>query len=62
MIDKGCLYHVVRPKNLKCYTHPIELVPVVRELPKVLRDDLSGVPPEWEIVFDIELLPDTNYI
>ena len=30
MIAKGCLYHVVRVKELECETRSIESVPVVR--------------------------------
>ena len=35
MIAKGCSYHVVRVKDLECETPSIQLVPVVREFPKV---------------------------
>ena len=31
MIDKGCLYNVVRVKDLECETPSIETVPIVRE-------------------------------
>ena len=40
MIDKGCLYHVVRVKDLECENPSTESVPVVRELPKVFLSDL----------------------
>ena len=32
-ISKGCLYHIVRLKNLDSKTPPIELIPIVREFP-----------------------------
>ena len=48
MIDKGCLYCVVRVKDLECET-PIKSVPVVREYLDVFPDDLPGVPPEQEL-------------
>ena len=60
LIAKGCLYHVVRVKDLSCETPFIESVPVVRKFPKVFRDDLTKVSPECTIDFGIDLLPDTN--
>ena len=57
MISKGCLYHIIRVKYLYSEVTPIESVPVVREYPEVLPDDLPGVPPEREINFIIDLLP-----
>ena len=41
---------------------PIESVPVVSEFPDVFPIDLHGIPPEWEMDFGIDLLPDTNPI
>ncbi|WMV09446.1 hypothetical protein MTR67_002831 [Solanum verrucosum] len=38
------------------------LVSIVKEFPKVFRDDLPGVPPEREIDFGIDLLPNTRPI
>jgi hypothetical protein len=37
----------------------IEEIPVVREFPDVFLDDLSGMPPERDIEFKIELQPGT---
>ena len=62
MISKGCLYHIVRVKDLDSEIPPIESVPAVSEFPKVFPNDLPDIPPEWEIDFDIDLLPDTNPI
>ena len=45
MITKGCLYHIVRVKDLDSEIPPI-----------------PGIPPEWEIDFGIDLLPNTNSI
>ena len=41
---------------------PIESVPIVSEFPKVFPNDLPSIPPEWEIEFGIDFLPDTNSI
>ncbi|XP_010326483.1 uncharacterized protein [Solanum lycopersicum] len=53
----GCIYHVVRVKDLESEVPPLESVPIVRDFPKVFPNDLPGVPPEWEIDFGIDLLP-----
>lgn len=37
-------------------------VPVVREFLEVFSDDLLGIPPEWEIDFAIDPLPNTQPI
>ena len=62
MISKGCLYHILRVKDLDSVVPPIELVPIVREFPEVFKDDLTRIPPKWEIDFGIDLLPYTNPI
>ena len=62
MILKGCLYHIVIVQDLDSKIHPIESVPVVSEFPKVFLNELSDIPPEWEIDFGIDLLPNTNPI
>ena len=40
IITKGCLYHVVRVKDLECETRSIELVPIVREFLEVFPNEL----------------------
>ena len=55
MIIKGCLYHVVSVKDLECESPSIKSVPIVREFPEVFPNNLTRVPPEWEIVFGIDL-------
>ena len=62
MISKGCLYHIVRVKDLDSEIPHIEFVPVVREFQEVFHNKLPGIPPEWEIHSVINLLPDTNPI
>jgi hypothetical protein len=37
-------------------------IPMVREYPYVFSTDYSGLPPQWEVEFGIECLPDTNPI
>ena len=60
MILKGCLYHIVRVKDLDSEVPPIELLPIVREFLEVFPNDVYVIPPEQEIDFGIDWLPDTN--
>ena len=62
MISKGYLYHLVRVKDSSLETPSLESVQVVYEFPEVFPKDLPGVPPEREIDFGIDLLPDTQPI
>ncbi|WMV19420.1 hypothetical protein MTR67_012805, partial [Solanum verrucosum] len=62
LISKGCLYHLVRVRDVESKTVLIESVPVVNEFLDVFSNDLPGVPPEREIDFGINLLPDTQPI
>jgi len=62
MISKGCVYHLVRVKDVDSETPSLESVPVVNEYPEVFPDDLPGIPPEREIYFGIDLLPITQPI
>lgn len=40
----------------------LESVPIVNEFPNVFPEDLPGVPPDREIDFGIDVLPDTQPI
>ena len=62
MISKGYLYHLVRVKDSSLKTPTLESVPVVCEFPKVFPKDIPRVPPEREIDFGIDILPDTQTI
>ena len=62
MIYNGCLYHIVRVKDLDSKISPIESVPVVSEFSEVFGNDIPSIPPEREINFFINLLLDTNPI
>jgi len=62
MISKGCIYHIVRVIDVESETPSLESVPVVNEFPKVFPNDLPDIPPEREIDFGIDLLPDTQPI
>jgi len=62
LISKGCLYHLVRVKDVKFETLTIQLVNIVNEFSNVFPEDLSRVPPDKEIEFGIDLFPDTHLI
>ena len=62
MISKGCIYHLVWVRDENSETPTIESVSVVNEFVDVFPEDLPGIPPEREIEFGIDLLPDTQPI
>ncbi|KAI3773700.1 hypothetical protein L1987_48230 [Smallanthus sonchifolius] len=56
-LGKGCLAYLV---SVTADTKKkIEDVPVVAKFPKVFPDELSGIPPEREVEFRINLVPGT---
>ncbi|KAL0540950.1 hypothetical protein IC582_020976 [Cucumis melo] len=62
LLRKGCiafLAHIVVVQREKLKP---EDVPMVKEFLEVFPDDLSGLPPDREIEFTIELLPGTTPI
>lgn len=62
LISKGCIYHLVRVKDTKSETPTLHSVNIVNEFSDVFLDDLPGIPPDREIEFGIDLLPDTHPI
>ncbi|KAH0746375.1 hypothetical protein KY285_008032 [Solanum tuberosum] len=62
MISKGYLYHLVRVKDSSSESPTLESVPVVNEFLEVFPEDLDGVPPDREIDFGSDLLPDAQPI
>ena len=62
VISKGCIYHLVRVKDTKSETPTLQSVNVVNEFSDVFPDDLPGIPPDREIEFGIDPLPDTHPI
>ena len=62
MISKSYLYHLVWVKDSSLETPTLDSVPVVYEFIEVFPKDLPKVPPEREIDFGIDLLPNTQTI
>ncbi|XP_070029054.1 uncharacterized protein [Nicotiana sylvestris] len=61
-ISKGCIYHLVLVRDIDKEPVTLQLVPIVNEFPTVFPDELPGIPPEREIDFAIDLLPDMQPI
>nr|XP_009778615.1 PREDICTED: uncharacterized protein LOC104227933 [Nicotiana sylvestris] len=61
-IAKGCIYHLVHVRDIDKEPATLQSVPIVNEFPTVFPDELPGIPPEREINFAIDLLPDTQPI
>ena len=58
IISKGCLYHIVRVKDLVHEAPPLELVPILKDFSEVFPDDYPGISPKLEIDFGMELMSD----
>ena len=62
MLRKGCqgylAYVVVTGKE----GTTLDEIPVVKEFPDVFPDDITGLPPEREVEFNIDLIPRTEPI
>ncbi|XP_070036764.1 uncharacterized protein [Nicotiana tomentosiformis] len=62
MIRNGYIYHLVWVQDVKAESLCIQSIPVVNEFPEVFPDELPSLPPEREIEFAIDTLPDTQPI
>ncbi|XP_070032908.1 uncharacterized protein [Nicotiana tomentosiformis] len=61
-IAKGCIYHLVHVRDIDKEPTTLQSVPIVNEFTTVFPDELLGIPPEREIDFAIDLLPDAQPI
>ena len=62
LVSKGCIYHLVQVNELNAEVPLIRLALIVKEFPEVFPDDLPKVPPEREIDFGIDIIPDARLI
>ncbi|MCF6774917.1 hypothetical protein L3H44_11035, partial [Corynebacterium sp. MC-12] len=62
MISKGYICHLVRVRDMEAESPTLQSVPVVNEFVDVFPEELPGLPPEREVDFGIDLLPDTQPI
>ncbi|XP_070042845.1 uncharacterized protein [Nicotiana tomentosiformis] len=59
MVEKGCLAYLAFLRNVSVDTPTVESVTVVRDFPDVFPANLSGMPPDKDIDFCIDLVPGT---
>ncbi|XP_070039512.1 uncharacterized protein [Nicotiana tomentosiformis] len=62
IINKGCIYHLLRVIDTDAKAPTLESVPVVNEFLEVFPDELLGIPPDREIDFGIEMMQGTQPI
>ncbi|XP_070024842.1 uncharacterized protein [Nicotiana sylvestris] len=62
MVEKGCAAYLAYVRDVSTDTPSVDSVPVVRDYPDVFPADLPGMPPDRDIDFGIDLLPDTQPI
>ncbi|XP_070010174.1 uncharacterized protein [Nicotiana sylvestris] len=62
MIKKGCIYHLVRVTYVDAEALSLESVRVVNKFPDVFPDELTGIPPDSEIDFGIDVILGTQPI
>lgn len=64
MISKGCLYNLLRVKNIDVdeKAPTLQFVPVVNKYPEVFLEKLHGIPLKREIDFGIDVLLGTQPI
>ncbi|XP_070041073.1 uncharacterized protein [Nicotiana tomentosiformis] len=62
MVEKACLAYLFFGRDVSTDTPTFESVPVVREFLDVFSTDLSSMPPDRDIDFGIDLVPDTQPI
>ncbi|XP_070050687.1 uncharacterized protein [Nicotiana tomentosiformis] len=57
MINKGCIYHLVRVTDTDAEAPTLESEPVVNEFLEVFPDEVPRIPPDREIDFRIDVMP-----
>ena len=62
MLRRGCRGYLAVVRNIEAKTRAVENVPVVCEFFYIFPEELSGLPPEREIEFCIDVIPGTDPI
>ena len=60
LMRQGCEVYLAHVVDVEKESVKIEDIPVVRDFPDVFPDELSGLPPDREIEFTIDLAPGTE--
>ena len=62
MLRKGCQGYLAFVVDRRQEGTRLEDIPIVKEFPDVFPDDISGLPPDREVEFTIDLIPGTEPI
>ena len=62
MLRKGCQGYLAFLVDRRQEGTRLEDIPIVKEFPNVFPDDISGLPPDREVEFTIDLIPGTEPI
>ena len=62
MLKRGCRGYLVVVRDVEAIKIVVERVPVVCEFPDIFPEELPGLPPNREIEFYIDVIPDTDPI
>ena len=62
MLRKGCQGYLAFIVDRRQEGTRLEDIPIVKEFPDVFLDDISGLPPDREVEFTIDLIPGTEPI
>ena len=62
MLRKGCQGYLAFIVDRRQEGTRLEDIPIIKEFPDVFPDDISGLPPDKEVEFTIDLIPDTEPI
>ena len=62
MLRKGCQGYLAFVVDKRQEWTRLEDIPIVKEFPDVFPDDISGLPPDREVEFTIDLIPGTEPI
>ena len=62
MLRKGCQGYLAFIVDRRQEGTRLEDIPIVKEFPDVFPDDISGLPPDREVEFTIDLIPGTEPI
>ncbi|XP_027082397.1 uncharacterized protein [Coffea arabica] len=61
-IRKGCEVYLAYVVDMEKEETPLEKIPVVKDFPDVFPEDLPSLSSDWEIEFEINIIPEANPI
>ncbi|XP_075092119.1 uncharacterized protein LOC142172412 [Nicotiana tabacum] len=62
LVSNECLAYLAHVRDMEADSPMLESVHIVKEFPEVFPDDFPGIPPDREIEFGIDTLPETQPI